>query len=111
MNEEEIIENIQDEIELLNIDDGRTMVISPLLQKELAEKLKSLLDLYNKEKAKNKEYEDYFGTPPTFEDNKYIGKDKIRELLQRYDKDVAWANADDHYYFVKFIKELLEEEK
>lgn len=40
-----------------------------------------------------------------------ISKDKIRKLLQRYDKGIAWANADDHYYFVKFIKELLEENK
>ena len=36
-------------------------------------------------------------------------KDKIRELLKKYDKDIAWANADDHYYFVKYINELLEE--
>lgn len=37
-----------------------------------------------------------------------ISKDKIRELLEKYDKSIAWANADDHYYFTKFIKELLE---
>ena len=40
---------------------------------------------------------------------KYISKNKIRELLKKYDKDIAWANADDHYYFVKYIKELLGE--
>ncbi len=39
----------------------------------------------------------------------FIAKDKIRETLKKYDKDIAWANADDHYYFVKYIKELLEE--
>lgn len=40
-----------------------------------------------------------------------ISKDKIRELLEKYDKDIAWDSADDHYYFTKFIKELLEENK
>ena len=40
---------------------------------------------------------------------KFVDKDKIRELLEQYDKDIAWANVDDHYYFTKFIKELLEE--
>lgn len=49
---------------------------------------------YYKEKAKNKNY---------------ISKDKIRETLKKYDKDIAWANADDHYYFVNYINELLEE--
>lgn len=39
----------------------------------------------------------------------YISKDKIRKLLKKYDKDIAWANADDHYYFIKYINELLEE--
>lgn len=42
-------------------------------------------------------------------DKNCISKDKIREILKKYDKDIAWANADDHYYFVKYINELLEE--
>ena len=37
----------------------------------------------------------------------YIHKDKIRGLLEKYDKDIAWNSADDHYYFTKFIQELL----
>lgn len=39
----------------------------------------------------------------------YIHKDKIKKLLETYDKNIAWANADDHYYFVKFINEILDE--
>lgn len=80
--------------------------------------LEQMIDLYNKEKEKNKklkqdrdEYkEDYIKLLNARYYN-YISKDKIRELLQRYDKGIAWANADDHYYFVKFIKELLEEQE
>lgn len=53
MSEEELIEKIQDEVELLNIDD-RVLEISPKLQKELAKNIQGLLDLYNKEKEKNK---------------------------------------------------------
>ena len=41
--------------------------------------------------------------------SQFISKDKIKELLEKYDKDIAWDTADDHYYFTKFIKELLEE--
>lgn len=39
----------------------------------------------------------------------FISKNKIKSLLEKYDKDIAWNNADDHYYFTKFINELLEE--
>ena len=41
---------------------------------------------------------------------KYISKDKIREKIKEWDKGIAWANADDHYYAIKILKEILEEE-
>ena len=79
--------------------------------------LQGLLALYNEEKEKNKNLlqllnKSGIDTINLVNDvnNNYVYKDKIRELLKRYDKDIAWANADDHYYFVKFIKELLEED-
>lgn len=39
-----------------------------------------------------------------------ISKNKIREKIKEWDKGIAWANADDHYYAIKILQELLEEE-
>ena len=70
--------------------------------KLLREAIKKLQALYNKEKEKNKEYEDFYGTPPTFEDSKYIEKDKIREKIEDYESKgyIEIAGA---------MRELLEE--
>ena len=124
MPENEIIKYIKDEIEnetdtyhwFDNLPENET-------RKQIEESIKAhqgLLDLYNKEKEKNKKLEEYFlkynaDIEKEFQGlinhkfKDYISKDKIRELLEKYDKSIAWANADDHYYFTKFIKDLLEE--
>ena len=79
---------------------------------------KKVIDLYQNEKAKNKTLEEllqgklfelykyYKDLTGTYQAN-CISKDNIRELLEKYDKDIAWDSADDHYYFTKFIQELL----
>lgn len=38
-----------------------------------------------------------------------ISKDKIRDKIKEWDKSIKWANADDHYYAIKILKELLED--
>lgn len=41
--------------------------------------------------------------------NNYISKDKIKEKIEEWDKSIKWNNADDHYYAINILKELLEE--
>ena len=112
MNEDEIIEIVKNEI-TNTYAEGKAIAFQ------------SLLDLYQKEKEKNKKIVNDFenikaqsymlGRTDENEAMKgviqrhYISKDKIRELLEKYDKNIAWDSADDHYYFTKFIVELLEE--
>ena len=43
---------------------------------------------------------------PECEEN-YISKNKIKEIKAKWDKSIAWANADDHYYAMKMLDELL----
>ena len=38
-----------------------------------------------------------------------IRKDKIKEKIEEWDKSIKWNNADDHYYAINILKELLEE--
>lgn len=73
--------------------------------------IKGLLDLYNKEKEKNKELiKKYMEAESIKFWNNYISKDKIKEKIKEWDKGIAWANADDHYYAIKILQDLLEEE-
>lgn len=39
----------------------------------------------------------------------YIKKTKIKEKIKEVDKDINWNNADDHYYCINILKNLLEE--
>lgn len=41
----------------------------------------------------------------------YIEKSKIKEKIEEWDKSIKWANADDRYYAIKILQELLEEDK
>ncbi len=113
MSEEEIIENIQDEIELLSIDDNKTMELSPILQKELAEKLQGLLDLYKKNKIilRQGQYDKIF----YFSNKDYISKDKIREkikerikLIDDWLENGKYANYGMNPYILQGQKEELE---
>lgn len=40
-----------------------------------------------------------------------IPKQKIRDKIEEWDKSIKWNNADDHYYAIKILKELLEVKK
>lgn len=41
----------------------------------------------------------------------YILKSKIEDWRKSKENELMWANADDHYYFDKWVKELLESEE
>jgi len=43
------------------------------------------------------------------EDKYYIPKSKVKEKIKEWDESIKWANADDRYYAIKILKELLEE--
>lgn len=36
--------------------------------------------------------------------------DKIKAKIEKWDKDIKWNNADDHYYAIKMMQSLLEKE-
>ena len=61
-----------------------------------------------KYRKKVREYENQMDLD--YVDENYVRKDKIREKIKEWDKGIAWANADDHYYAIKILKEILEEE-
>ena len=107
MSEEEILEEIKS--------------LSPS-----ADAIQGILDLYNKQKEKNKKLEEErteirkkIGKYINRNDN-YISKDKIREIVDIYDKDfcefVKLPNGEemccsDSEILVEYLRELLEEEK
>lgn len=41
--------------------------------------------------------------------NDFIPKQKVRDKIEEWDKSIKWNNADDHYYAIKILKELLGE--
>ena len=38
-----------------------------------------------------------------------IPKKKIEDKIKEYDESIKWNNADDHYYAIKILQELLED--
>jgi len=115
--EEKILQQLINNKDIFYFEDDFNNIIRPLVGK--------VYDLYQKEKEKNKDiakdlnkYKKECYLQGKEDENKamlgviqrhYISKDNIRELLEKYDKNIAWDSADDHYYFTKFIQELLEE--
>ena len=35
-------------------------------------------------------------------------KNKIKDKIEEWDNSIKWSNADDHYYAIKILKDLLE---
>lgn len=107
-NEEEIIEKIKDYIELLMCDE-RPLELPSMFQKEWAENLQALLDLYNilKEKynftIKNNlddKYEEVLEkTFKKYIDKDFISKDKIKEIRDK-------AEVMDYYTLTEVIDDL-----
>ena len=124
MSEEEIIEKIK---HLIKSSNDRTDLLS-YLDEKTKESLQGLLDLYNKEKEKNKELQYKLELEKI--DNKYnqeerdeetILKYKIREKIKELDKkekqELKAVKGQDRYFIKQiyhskrsFGKDLLEEE-
>ena len=82
---------------------------------------KEVIELWNAiddESSTYEEYSDYdIARTIVFLINKlkkvetdYIPKSKIKEKIEEWDKSIKWNNADDRYYAIKILQELLEEE-
>ena len=109
-------------------DNGSIEIILNLIdkqQKEIKARLEEIDSLYKMMSVKDDEIDelkkDYqilkddieehriaYVDTPEFEEN-YISKGKIKEIKAKWDKSIAWANADDYYYAMKMLDELLGE--
>ena len=63
----------------------------------------------NELEKENQSYRDYLGEPPCYDNAKYIPKSKIEEKIEEWDKSIKWNNADDRYYAIKILQELMED--
>ena len=54
--------------------------------------LKILYNLILRLLRENQSYIDYLGTPPCYEDSKYVSKDKIREIIKELNIDIERNN-------------------
>lgn len=110
MSEEEIMDIIKDFLELREIHSSDTIKSYLSIYKEA---IQSLLDLYNKEKEKNKELEKY-KTKHSLIKKHYISKDKIKEIIEELEQQEDWyiehKGLDELYGRIDTLKELLEEE-
>ena len=116
MSEKEILDIIKDFLQLKEIHSTDSMSKSFL--SVYKEAIQGLLDLYNKEKEKNKELENTDLTT-VYMDGFYDGekkwKDKIREKLEQLKKDMTKREESLELFYRKrfcfeILQELLEEE-
>lgn len=103
MSEEEIIKQTEIYINLLV--EERKYGTASIEQIRFQETIQGLLDLYNKEKEKNKEYERQLDLD--YVDENFISKDKIREKIEEYKK---YDNGINYENEISILQELLEGE-
>ena len=114
MSEEEIMDNIKDFLQLEEIHSNNNAIKSFLSIYQ--EALQGLLDLYNKEKEKNKKLID--GQIETLEKilapkllEKFISKDKIKEKIEEYEEIIESSIIKDDYkreveHIIRVLKEV-----
>ena len=71
------------------------------------------LEEENKESKKVKTDEFILNNPWLFKylSEVYIPKSLVKEKIEEWDKSIKWANADDRYYAMKILQDILGEEK
>jgi len=132
MSEEEIIKVLEDRLENSN----QYVLYHSWVGTECFEAIQGLLDLYNKEKEKNKELEEFGEHIKIFREKNlsseidyvialksnfmgylktdYVSKDKIRETIKELEGQEIWyiqnKGLDELYGRIDMLKELLEEE-
>lgn len=114
LSEEEIIKILKDTISLFN-NDTHCFTHS---DNERVEAIKGLLDLYNKEKEKNKKLNNLIYTKLKLNiiENgicqiDYISKDKIKEKIKYYEELIKTNSEDEEIlrHIIQALNELLEE--
>ena len=78
-----------------------------------------LIKGYRELEIENQSYKDYLGTPPVYEDAKYIPKSKIKEKIEEIIKnnpaqDEEWDGTDyqvtsEESFAIEILEDLLEE--
>ena len=109
------MEGIEDIIEILALCDeeikNNDENVTATLDLQDLKALKRLWDLYNKKiEEYNKLKQDYqeLDKETNVFCDMWLHKDKIRNKIEEWDKSIKWNNADDHYYAINILKELLE---
>lgn len=117
MSEDEILKDIDNYISFANKAENFSDINEYLHCKELARRMKGLLDLYQKEKEKNKELENADLTTvymKGFYDAKNKYKDKIKAKIKEYEdfrKEYAEEFRNNHSrMIICVLQELLEED-
>lgn len=113
MSEEEITKILQELIDMVKeYGFDYTVEEAVVINKNEYNAIQGLLDLYNKEKEKNTELQNYmkeYLIPKSTINLLYISKDKIREKIKEYDglKEMDMQAYEEQ---IRPLKELLEEE-
>lgn len=115
MNEEEIIKKCEDYENWKEFYNPNGIYQAIPLSKEHKQAIQGLLDLYNKEKEKNKQLEKENQTQRSqlnsAFNNGFIHKDKIKEIIKYIEEEGYWEFTTDRDSdrAKKFFEELLEE--
>lgn len=125
MSEEEIIKDLKNFIALAQKEENFIYYSEYKFDNELAERVQILLDLYNKEKEKNKKLTDEYLIQrdlinAEFLNENYISKDKIKEKIEELEKEKSKYTGYKGLEFSRtglinaqklVLQELLEERK
>ena len=114
MNEEEIIEDLTKYISFANKSENFSNDNDFKWNTEISQRVQGLLDLYNKEKEKNKELENADLTTVYmngFYDGEKTWKDKIKDKIIFYKRYGKIKNSDEDVMSIEIevLQELLEE--
>ena len=93
MSEEEKIKDLKNFCAMSKKEENFTYYSEYKFYEEIAERVKGLLDLYNKEKEKNKELQNYmkqYLIPKSTIKLIYVSKEAIKEIIDKID-------AEDYY--------------
>lgn len=118
LSEEEIIKDLKNFIAFAQKEENFIYYSEYKFDNELAERVQGLLDLYQKEKEKNKELEKELDicndceTAQSIAILNSISKDKIKAKIEEYCEKMQKENehVNCYDYAVYFLQELLEEE-
>ena len=110
---EEIIKKYRnDNVNMLDLD-SNDLFKRLILKEEQVQLLENLIKGYRELEEENEELKRLANNKqwisPCYVAQNYIPKSKIKEKIEEWDKSIKWNNADDRYYAIKILKELMED--